>query len=235
MADATEKHRKTITSIKPGPDNKKWRGYTWDDKEFASVDVVFADGDEGAYNSTPTAVEEHVTAIEKLVDQEQEFDLKGKPAYRDIPQWKIVDYPGNPKKKDGAWNGGGGGSVKKGDWETAEERAVKQQYIIAQSSLGQAVKLAVDGGEGHASPDDALAWALDKAAVIHARVIEMAMIHDRLIKTAQAEAEVAPATTTPAATTQPQPIAVATGQPINVDALSEEELRQKLKEMGMTQ
>ena len=51
------------------------------------------------------------------------------------------------------------GTVSKGNWETAEERAKKQIYIIRQSSLSTAVQALVAGAKAPPKQEDILALA----------------------------------------------------------------------------
>jgi hypothetical protein len=64
----------------------------------------------------------------------------------DYWQWKAIDKEGEaPPRPAAPASTGGGGKVIGSNYETAEERARKQVYIIRQSSLGTAVELLGSG------------------------------------------------------------------------------------------
>lgn len=59
----------------------------------------------------------------------------------------------------GATTGSTGGTVAKGNWETSEERAKKQIYIIRQSSISSAISALAVGSKTPAKPDEILSLA----------------------------------------------------------------------------
>jgi hypothetical protein len=65
----------------------------------------------------------------------------------DYWQWKAIDKEGEapPRPAAAPTSTGGGGKVIGSNYETAEERARRQVYIIRQSSLGTAVELLGSG------------------------------------------------------------------------------------------
>ena len=52
-----------------------------------------------------------------------------------------------------------GGTVAKGNWETSEERAKRQVYIIRQSSISSAISALTCGNKGGIKPDEVLQLA----------------------------------------------------------------------------
>lgn len=70
-------------------------------------------------------------------------------------QWKAINKEGEAPARAAAPASGGGGKVVGSNYETAEERAKKQVYIVRQSSISSAIELL---GQGK-SVDDVLSTA----------------------------------------------------------------------------
>jgi len=89
----------------------------------------------------------------------------------DYWQWKAIDKEGEaPPRAEAPKSTGGGGKVIGSNYETAEERARRQVYIIRQSSLGTAVELL---GQG-ASVDDVVKTAKQFEAYVFSKEAELA-------------------------------------------------------------
>jgi hypothetical protein len=89
----------------------------------------------------------------------------------DYWQWKAIDKEGEaPPRAEAPKSTGGGGKVIGSNYETAEERARRQVYIIRQSSLGTAVELL---GQG-ASVDAVVKTAKQFEAYVFSKEAELA-------------------------------------------------------------
>ena len=89
----------------------------------------------------------------------------------DYWQWKSIDKEGEaPPRAEAPKSTGGGGKVIGSNYETAEERARRQVYIIRQSSLGTAVELL---GQG-ASVNDVVKTAKQFEAYVFSKEAELA-------------------------------------------------------------
>lgn len=89
----------------------------------------------------------------------------------DYWQWKSIDKEGEaPPRAEAPKSTGGGGKVIGSNYETAEERARRQVYIIRQSSLGTAVELLGSG----ASVNDVVKTAKQFEAYVFSKEAELA-------------------------------------------------------------
>ena len=90
----------------------------------------------------------------------------------DYWQWKSIDKEGEaPPRAAAPASTGGGGKVIGSNYETAEERARRQVYIIRQSSLGTAVELLGSG----AAVADVINTAKQFEAYVFSKEAELAM------------------------------------------------------------
>lgn len=100
----------------------------------AAVKMMLQGGGEAEFATGRAVVDQHIEALKKLVGQT--IEVEGEQTQYGF---KVKKYPGMP-----SGGGGGRGGRGSGDWETAPERAFREQRVAAISS----VKYALAASEG---------------------------------------------------------------------------------------
>lgn len=125
-------------------------------KPFQSAEVVYKNTDSGKVENKNITQYSNVFKQVAEAQPGQVFDVKNEKDDAGYWQWtSFVRVTG----ETGAVTAAPAASASKGNWETSEERAAKQVFIIKQSSLANAVATLAVGAKTAPSTDQVIAVA----------------------------------------------------------------------------